>query len=461
MGTNNSLLDVYNQSKARLQAQANVEAEHKLRREEMEQAFKIETENTKLSRDIQVAAQAHQAAQTRVAEAELKQSQARALQQHRAGLVDSSIGHPALNASKDLFEEVPGFARGDALNAAGRVEIDTPWGTIPNTTNLGEAIRGQQRARAEEQRTQDIANQNTFDAATETARAQEPFKDRAAENLAEAQQAAIVTRGDEARKTVRERLTAQGKADFLKSEITPGEQTLYESFRTGDAEPSRGAQGIIERERFAIAFPGQVPMPRLVKKQLIAIDKQLFPVQQMEEILHKYKNMFPNNQPLAAIRGWASKAADLVGFSEFIKELKSLKAISPQVAKGLGEDRLTELDIQRTIGAMIDEGITMNQALENIVRFKQRAIDATKSSRGAVPEFQVYGQYSNIESIAKSLRRATEEQFPNEEQVPDEELPTFSPEVEAGLNAIIKEQGLDPFNAGVLRRWYAARKGQN
>jgi len=447
---NNPILERIFANRDRQEQQANFEAEQNRLRSASAQAFKINSESNKLRREMEVADLARESAEKRVAEAKLKQDNASAQRVFEASVNLGPGDVPNLDNAVRNLREVPIHEQrgGDTIFTA-----YSPGGLVEFSTQ--EVSRNRLNAQAEAQRAQDFASQGVFYKEDAKAQAQDPFKREKAEATSNLRLVEIIAKGDQARQTMREKLALQGKEKVLASELGEGEKTLYGSFRTGDAEPSRGKQGIIERDRFSTLFPGQVPMPKLVKKQLIEIDKQIFPLEQMEQIMSRYPDIFTENQALATVRGGVQRLLDMVGFSEFQKELKSLFAISPQVAKGLGEDRLTELDIQRTIGAMIDGGLTKKQALENIVRFKQRAINATKASRGAVPEFQVYEQYPNIAAVAKSLRSATEKQKPKEKGAL-----TFSPEVEASLAAAAEEAGLDAQGAAALRRRYATIQGQ-
>jgi len=448
---NNPLLERFLQNQDNKRAQANFETEQQRLRDISEQTFKSNEADAKFQFNKEMARQAEKTASVKRQEAERQHTIDVAKQVFLQQIQNTPGVHSGADTAVDRYNDLPVWAKGDAAN----VTIPVDFGSTQTELNLGDLSRSRQGAQEEAQRIQDFASQGAFDKESAKAQAQDPFKREKAEATSNLRLGEIIARGDQARQTMREKLALQGKEKVLASELGEGEKTLYGSFRTGDAEPSRGKQGIIERDRFSTLFPGQVPMPKLVKKQLIEIDKQIFPLEQMEQIMSRYPDIFSESQRLATVRGGAQRLLDLIGFSEFQKELKSLFAISPQVAKGLGEDRLTELDIQRTIGAMIDGGITKKQALENIVRFKQRAINATKASRGAVPEFQVYEQYPNIAAVAKSLRSATEKQKPKEKGAL-----TFSPEVEASLAAAAEEAGLDARGAAALRRRYATIQGQ-
>ena len=387
---NNPLLERFLQNQDDKRNQANFEAEQNRLRSASEQAFKIETENTKLRRDIQVAAQAHQAAQTRVAEAELKQSQARALQQYRAGLVDSSIGHPALNAAKGRHEEVPVFARGDAINAAGEVEIDTPFGVIPNTTNLGEAIRGQQRARAEEQRVQDFASQGTFDAAHETARAQEPYK------IAYEEERRKNREQEETQKFENRKIVSRIEHDRRQSKNpTIGQQTFIDLAASGQLPISKLTPALANQlEKAGLTF-----IPEKARKDLLEVQETVQIIDMMERLIKEHEEAFGDN-PLKA-KGSAFWQA-INPNSRYNERKAALEARLPQVARIFGEDRLTELDIIRTKGGVVQlYGNSIAQFRENIADLKNMINNKRIGLQGKAKGPQMREHFVQLMSVAE------------------------------------------------------------
>jgi len=382
---NNPILERIFANRDRQEQQANFEAEQNRLRSASAQAFKINSESNKLRREMEVADLARESAEKRVAEAKLKQDNASAQRVFEASVNLGPGDVPNLDNAVRNLREVPIHEQrgGDTIFTA-----DSPGGPVEFSTQ--EVSRNRLNAQAEAQRAQDFASQGAFYKEDALAQARHPYKIKIAEeNRITKEQ--VETQRFENRKIV-SRIEYERKQS---GDNTRGTETFMYLAASGQLPTSKLTPALANQLELAgLAF-----IPEKARKELLEVQETVQIIDMMERLIDEHEEVF-GDTPIAAkvLAFWQSINPN----SRYNERKAALEARLPQVARIFGEDRLTELDIIRTKGGVIQLfGNSIAQFKENISDLKDMINNKRKGLQGKAKSPQMREYFSQLMSVAE------------------------------------------------------------